>query len=87
MAAAACASATELHDPLILLAQAMLCDCVLCTCWVPSGLQEVAHKLTQLAVKRGSQDNIGVVLVDLGKVDWSQASGGGGLFGSLFGSR
>lgn len=49
--------------------------------------QEVAHKLTQLAVKRGSQDNIGVVLVDLGKVDWSQTSGGGGLFGSLFGSR
>lgn len=40
--------------------------------------------MSALAVKRGSQDNIAVVLIDLGKVDWSkQASGGGGLFGSL----
>lgn len=41
-------------------------------------------------MKRGSQDNIAVVLIDLGKVDWSQQSSGGGLFGSLgglFGSR
>lgn len=54
-------------------------------------LQEVAAKLSALAVKRGSQDNIAVVLIDLGKVDWSkQSAGGGGLFGSLgslFGSR
>ncbi|KAL4422071.1 hypothetical protein ABPG77_001539 [Micractinium sp. CCAP 211/92] len=53
--------------------------------------QEVAAKLSALAVKRGSQDNIAVVLIDLGKVDWSkQSAGGGGLFGSLgslFGSR
>lgn len=49
--------------------------------------QEVASKLTTLAVKRGSQDNIGVVLIDLGKVEWGKDAGGGGLFGSLFGSR
>ncbi|KAL4458266.1 hypothetical protein ABPG75_013131 [Micractinium tetrahymenae] len=53
--------------------------------------QEVAAKLSALAVKRGSQDNVAVVLIDLGKVDWSkQSNGGGGLFGSLgglFGSR
>lgn len=53
--------------------------------------QEVAARLSALAVKRGSQDNVAVVLIDLGKVDWSkQSAGGGGLFGSLgslFGSR
>lgn len=55
--------------------------------------QEVAERLSALAVKRGSQDNVAVVLMDLGKVDWGSgvgANGGGGLFGglgSLFGSR
>lgn len=55
-------------------------------------LQEVAERLSALAVKRGSQDNVAVVLIDLGKVDWAKggASNGGGLFGglgSIFGSR
>ena len=54
--------------------------------------QEVAEKLSALAVKRGSQDNVGVVVVDLGRTDWSAAGNGGGngLFGgltSIFGSR
>lgn len=53
--------------------------------------QEVAERLSALAVKRGSQDNVAVVLIDLGKVDWSKSNGGGnGLFGglgSIFGSR
>ena len=57
----------------------------------PPPPQDVAERLSALAVKRGSQDNVAVVLVDLGKVDWSKASSGnGGLFGSLgsmFGSR
>lgn len=40
-------------------------------------------------MKRGSQDNIAVVLIDLGKVEWGKDGGGssGGFFGNLFGSR
>lgn len=51
----------------------------------------MAERLSALAVKRGSQDNVAVVLIDLGKVDWSKSNGrGNGLFsglGSIFGSR
>jgi hypothetical protein len=51
----------------------------------------VAAKLSALAVKRGSQDNVAVVLIDLGKVEWDKQGGGGGRlfgsFGSLFGGR
>ena len=52
--------------------------------------QAVAAKLAKLAVKRGSQDNVAVVLVDLGNVDWAAAGsgrGGGGMgfLGGLFG--
>lgn len=58
---------------------------------MPLAPQEVAERLSALAVKRGSQDNVAVVLIDLGKVDWSKSNGGGnGLFsglGSIFGSR
>lgn len=50
-----------------------------------SSPDEVAAKLTALAVKRGSQDNVAVVVIDLGKVDWTKKASGGGLFGSLFG--
>ena len=50
-------------------------------------LQEVAAKLSALAIKRGSQDNVGIVVIDLGRVDWSQQPAAKGLFGGLFGSR
>ena len=49
-------------------------------------MQEVAAKMSALAVKRGSQDNVAVVVIDLGKVEWSK-QGGGGFLGNLFGSR
>ena len=51
--------------------------------------QDVAARLSALAIKRGSQDNVAVVVVDLGRVNWAAAGngGGGGLFGSIFGSR
>jgi hypothetical protein len=63
---------------------------LLLTCSAWPVLQEIADRLSQLAVKRGSQDNITVILVDLGRVDWGKQGGGGSLLGglgSLFGSR
>lgn len=83
------AAGSSAHPAVVAVCEWTCCACARAALRWPR-LQEVAAKLSALAVKRGSQDNIAVVLIDLGKVDWSQQSSGGGLFGSLgglFGSR
>jgi serine/threonine protein phosphatase PrpC len=54
--------------------------------------QEVADALTELAERRNTADNVGVVVVDLkGAAGWSsmtaKSSKTGGLFGGLFGKK